>query len=141
LRNGTRNSKEISLAECVEREGLIYYREKLLVPDNEGLRFRIIDAAHSTPGGGHPGRFKTFDTIQRSYYWPGLRKSVERYCRNCHACTRAKPSHDAYHGLLKPLTPPSKPWQHISMDFIVELPESKGHTSVLVIVDRLTKMR
>jgi hypothetical protein len=38
-------------------------------------------------------------------------------------------------GLLKPLEVPDGPWQDISYDFIVELPESEGHDAILVVVD------
>ena len=43
------------------------------------------------------------------------------------------------YGLLKQLPIPDKPWNSISMDFIEKLPPSSGYTSILVIVDRLSK--
>ena len=46
-------------------------------------------------------------------------------------------------GLLQPLPVPERSWQHLSMDFIVDLPPStiRGRTycHILVMVDRLTK--
>jgi len=35
---------------------------------------------------------------------------------------------------------PKKPWMHISADFITKLPLAQGYNSILVVVDRLTKM-
>jgi len=35
---------------------------------------------------------------------------------------------------------PEKPWTHISADFITKLPLAQGYNSILVIVDRLTKI-
>jgi len=35
---------------------------------------------------------------------------------------------------------PDKPWVHITADFIVKLPLSRGYDSILVVCDRLTKM-
>jgi len=35
---------------------------------------------------------------------------------------------------------PEKPWMHISADFITKLPLAQGYNSILVVVDRLTKM-
>ena len=35
---------------------------------------------------------------------------------------------------------PEKPWTHISADFITKLPIVQGYDSILVVVDRLTKM-
>jgi len=35
---------------------------------------------------------------------------------------------------------PEKPWAHISADFITKLLLAQGYNSILVVVDRLTKM-
>ena len=35
---------------------------------------------------------------------------------------------------------PEKPWAYISADFITKLPLAQGYDSILVVVDRLTKM-
>jgi len=35
---------------------------------------------------------------------------------------------------------PEKPWSHISADFITKLPLVQGYDSILVLVNRLTKM-
>src|SRR5882724_6149363 len=43
------------------------------------------------------------------------------------------------YGLLKQLPIPDKPWNSISMDFIEKLPPSSSYTSILVIVDCLSK--
>ena len=53
-----------------------------------------------------------------------LRAKVENYVRNCVSCVRAKLSRKKTHGTLLPLPTPEGPWQDISMDFIVALPES-----------------
>jgi protoheme ferro-lyase len=43
-------------------------------------------------------------------------------------------------GELQPLPIPERPWSSISMEFIEKLPESDGYDSILVVVDRFTKM-
>jgi len=43
-------------------------------------------------------------------------------------------------GKLMPNLIPEKPWTHISADFITKLPIAQGYDSILVVVDRLTKM-
>jgi len=43
-------------------------------------------------------------------------------------------------GKLRPNEVPEKPWQHISVDFIMKLLVSKGHDSILVVCDRFSKM-
>src|SRR5258705_4237063 len=64
---------------------------------------------------------------------------VKDYMASCTTCTHAKsPRHKPY-GKLKQLLIPSRPWSSISMDFIEQLPNSKGFSAILVIIDCLTK--
>src|SRR5258708_25316004 len=69
----------------------------------------------------------------------GLRQMVKDYVASCATCTCAKsPRHKPY-GKLKQLPIPSRLWSSISMDFIEQLPDSEGFSTILVIVDHLTK--
>ena len=68
-------------------------------------------------------------------------ETVKRYVACCHTCRKAKSSRDKYHGLLKPLPIAERRWQHISVDFVIDLPESKGYTNIMVVVDWLSKYR
>jgi len=43
-------------------------------------------------------------------------------------------------GKLRPNKVPERPWQHISVDFIMKLPVSKGYNSILVVCNRVSKM-
>src|SRR6266481_984943 len=61
------------------------------------------------------------------------------YCKSCTTCSHAKPPWHKPYGLLKQLPVPEKPWNSISMDFIEQIPSSSGHTSILVIIDHLSK--
>jgi hypothetical protein len=131
----------LQLAQCVVREGLLYYRDKIYVPESEDLRIQILRQHHDNPSAGHPGRAKTFELLSRSYYWKGMNTDVRRYVKNCRMCGRTKPRHDRHQGLLQPLPIPDRPWRDISVDFITHLPLSNGFDAILVVVDRLTKMR
>ena len=115
------------------KDGLIY------VPDADDLRLRVLQFKHDHPVSGHFGMNKTESLIRREYTWPLLRKFVKDYCNSCTNCGRSKtPRHKPY-GTLKQLPIPERPWNSISMDFIDDLPPSSGFTSILVVVDRLTK--
>ena len=141
LRTGKPQSKLISLAECSELNGKLYYQEKRYVPDYEPLKIELLKRYHDSPLAGHPGSAKTLELISRDYYWPQLYLFVKRYVRNCRVCARIKPSNTASQGVLRPLPIPKRPWNDIAMDFIVGLPESQGYNAILNVNDRLTGMR
>jgi hypothetical protein len=141
LRNGTRRSKLITLSECEHRNDRLYYRGRLVIPDSDELKVKLLRIVHDSPAGGHPGRGKTLDILQREYYWPRMFDTVRRFVACCHICRKAKASREKYHGLLKPLPIPIRSWRDISVDFVTDLPESEGCTNIMVVVDRLTKYR
>ena len=122
-------------------EGFLCCRGRIFVP--AGLRNEILMLFHDDEVAGHQGGTKTCKRIQVQYYWPGLRRDVRRYVSTCGDCQLAKPRHHKPYGLLAPLPAPERPWQEISMDFITDLPtvrcEKKDYSSILVVVDRLTR--
>lgn len=116
-------------------------RHQLVVPRVASLRTECIESMHDHPFSGHFGQRKTLDLVQRVFYWPNMKEDVVQYCRSCPSCQLNKASSAKPAGLLQPLPIPGRRWESISMDFIVELPVSKsGNDTILVIVDRLTKM-
>ena len=69
-----------------------------------------------------------------------MAEEVHDYVRSCNTCKRDKASRYKKYGLLDTLEVPYRPWSSLSMDWIVELPESGGCMQSWVIMDRLTKM-
>jgi hypothetical protein len=114
---------------------------QLVVPDHDGLRLKFLHDAHDAPFSGHPGVDRTLNNLSRHYWWPGMRQDVRKYVAECDSCQRNKPTNQAKAGLLQPIPIPEAPWRTITMDLITDLPETeKGHDSVAVFVDKLTKM-
>ncbi len=58
----------------------------------------------------------------------------------CDVYACANNHHHHPHGLLQTLSVLSFPWSLISMDFILDLPQSNSFDSILVVVDHFTKM-
>ena len=54
-------------------------------------------------------------------------------------CLCTKASHQPPVRELDPLPIPDAPWDPISVDFIVKLPESEGKDAIMVVVDSITK--
>jgi hypothetical protein len=89
---------------------------------------------------GHFGAKKTEQVLADHFFWPKMRRDVERHVLRCKSCHKAK-SRLNPHGLYTPLPIPSVPWEDISMDFVHGLPRTKqGRDSIFVVVDRFSKM-
>ncbi|KAJ9550899.1 hypothetical protein OSB04_014944 [Centaurea solstitialis] len=89
---------------------------------------------------GHVGRDRTLHLISGSYYWPTMRKEVERFVDRCRVCQTAKGT-ATNAGLYLPLPIPTQPWSDVSMDFVLGLPRTqRGFDSIFVVVDRFSKM-
>ena len=102
---------------------------------NSFIRDLLIREAHSGGLIGHFGIVKTSTMFQEHFYWPHMRRDVERMVGRCATCHKAKSKTNPY-GLYTPLPIPKYPWVDLSMDFVLELPKSqKGNDSIYVVID------
>ena len=70
-----------------------------------------------------------------------MHRDIVDYMRKCDTCQQVKFEHRKLSGLLRHLKIPKWKWDHISMDFVEGLPNTKrNHNSIWVIVDRLRKL-
>ena len=106
-------------------------------------RRTIIRSLHDPPTYGHPGITRTIDFVERSYWWPGLRRDVAEYVRGCGECQRHKVNNRPTKAPLQPIYPRenTNPFEVVALDFITKLPLSNGYDSILTITDQgCTKM-
>jgi hypothetical protein len=104
------------------------------------VRLLLLQEAHGGGLMGHFGAKKTEAVLSTHFFWPRMRRDVERFVARCTMCQKAK-SRLNPHGLYMPLPIPSVLWADISMDFVLGLPRMKrGSDSVFVVVDRFSKM-
>ncbi|KAI2647001.1 Transposon Tf2-6 polyprotein [Labeo rohita] len=107
------------------------------VPPDE--RIPLIHSSHTSLGTGHPGTNRTLSLLQDRFWWPRMEQDVQRYVRGCRECAMSKSPRHLPSGKLVPLPVPNRPWSHLGVDFITDLPPSEGNTCILVIVDRFSK--
>ncbi len=123
---------------------LLRYEGKVWVPQCQPLRLELLRRNHDDPLAGHYGKDRTREILRRKYYWPKMAKEINAYIEQCDSCARHKTRRHKPYGILRPLEPPSAPWQDFAMDFITDLPTSKDrngveYDSVLVVIDRFSK--
>jgi len=123
----------------VVNDGFVFRANKLCIPASS-VRLLLLQEAHLGGLMGHFGAKKTEDILAGHFFWPKMRRDMDRFVARCTTCQKAK-SRLNPHGLYMPLPVPSVPWEDISMDFVLGLPRTRnGRDGIFVVVDRFFKM-
>ncbi|WVZ52210.1 hypothetical protein U9M48_003292 [Paspalum notatum var. saurae] len=108
----------------LDEEGVLWFKNRLVVPKDMELRKQILDEAHISMFTLHPGSNKMYQDLKQKFWWTRMKREIAKYVTECDVCQRVKADH------LKPTVPAGK-WEDIHMDFIVGLPRTqKGIVSL-----------
>jgi hypothetical protein len=123
-----------------DAEGVVWFKDRLCVPDIKSIWELILKEAHETVYSIHPGSEKMYQDLKKWFWWYGMKREIAEYVARCDSCQRIKAEHQRPAGLLQPLQIPQWKWDEIGMDFIVGLPRTRAvYDSIWVVVDRLPK--
>jgi hypothetical protein len=103
---------------------LVLRDTRIVVPID--LRERVLELAHE----GHPGIVLMKTRLRTKVWWPGIDKSIDRYCQSCYGCQLV--SQPSKPEPMKRTELPSAPWQHLATDLLGSLPSDHY---ILVLVD------
>lgn len=117
-------------------DGLLYLHDRLVIPRSSNLRETFYRLAHDSMG--HFGTDRTYAALRTAYYWPNMRRDLEKgYVPSCDDCQRFKSSTSKSAGPLHPLPVPDKRGDSVAIDFVGPLPEDQGFNSLVTFTDRL----
>jgi hypothetical protein len=110
------------------------YQPRLCVPLNQ--RRLILKEAHEQAfEGAHQGPEKLWQKLSMKFYWKRMKADLTKFVQTCNVCQKIKsPNFNKYRYLI-PNPIPSRPYQSVVMDFIVNLPWSDGFNMIHVTVD------
>ena len=127
------------LGSLTQRDGLLYDDSRVIVPNDVGLRTRLLVEAHDAGTAGHSGIASTKDRLSTRLHWAGIASDVHDYVASCDSCQRNKVEQRRTAGLLRPPPVPDEPGYAINMDFVFGLPlTARGHTGYLSMTCRLS---
>lgn len=119
-----------------EQNGFWFIGNRLVIPNVPHIREALFFLAHDALG--HFGAEKSYAALRHSYYWPNMRKQLERaYVPSCPECQRNKSRTNKPFGPLHPLPIPEQRGDSVAIDFIGPLPIDDGFDSIITITDRL----
>jgi hypothetical protein len=123
--------------------GLLFFRNadyhpRLCVP--KAKRNLTIAEAHEAPiESAHISPERLWSKLSGKFYWKRMKRDIEEFGDSCDVCQKIKNRNFTRFGYLTPNPIPSKPYESISLDLIVNLPWSGDYNAILVVVDRLSK--
>jgi len=102
------------------------------------LRQRILSLLHDTRMGGHQGVVRTTALVSARFWWPRMKRDVERWCKYCHKCQQRKTGPNWHAPLQQSI--PDRPMARIAMDILsFPVPTRRGNVCILVVSDYFTK--
>ncbi|WVZ81135.1 LOW QUALITY PROTEIN: hypothetical protein U9M48_028551 [Paspalum notatum var. saurae] len=109
----------------LDDQGVLWFKNRLVVPKDMELRKRILDEAHTSMFTMHPGSNKMYQDLKQKFWWTRMKREIATYVSECDVCQRIKADHLKPAGMLQPLEVPARKWENIHMDFIVGLPPTR----------------
>jgi len=89
----------------VDENGILWFKDRLVVPKDHELRNQILSKAHSSKLSIHPGSSKMYQDLKPLFWWTKMKKEIAAFVARCDNCCRVKAVHMKA-GLLQPLSIP-----------------------------------
>ena len=74
-------------------DGILWYQDRLCVPDVDDLRTRIVAEAHSSRCYIHPRSTKMYHEFKKIYWLDGIKKDIAQYVSKCRNCQQVMVEH------------------------------------------------
>ena len=98
-------------------------------------RREVLELAHDLPMSGHLGVRKTHNRVLQHFYWPGLKRDVAKWCKECHTCQLGgKPNQNIPQAPLHPIPAFDEPFSHIIIDCVGPMPKTKSQNEYLLTI-------
>jgi hypothetical protein len=89
-----------------DAEGVIWFKDRLCVPNVPSIRELILKEAHETSYSIHPGSEKMYQDLKKKFWWYIMKREIAEHVAMCDSCRRIKAEHQRPAGLLQPLQIP-----------------------------------
>src|SRR5437764_14847265 len=105
IRRRLKDEKDLCFKQ--DQDGVVWFKDRLVVPKNLKLRKQILDEAHLSRFSIHPGSSKMYQDLKQRFWWTRMKREIARYIAECDVCQRVKADHLKSAEQLQPLAIPS----------------------------------
>ncbi|WVZ70495.1 hypothetical protein U9M48_019157 [Paspalum notatum var. saurae] len=74
----------------LDEEGVLWFKNHLVVPKDMELRKKILDEAHTSMFTLHPGSNKMYQDLKQKFWWTRMKREIAKYVSECNVCQRVK---------------------------------------------------
>jgi hypothetical protein len=75
---------------CEDVEGILWFKDRLVVPKREALKKKILDEAHKLRYSIHPGSTKMYHDLRQQFWWTRIKHKTTRYVSECDTGRKVK---------------------------------------------------
>jgi hypothetical protein len=61
---------------CEDAEGVVWFKDRLCVPDIKSIRELILKESHETAYSIHPGSEKMYQYLKKRFWWYGMKREI-----------------------------------------------------------------
>jgi hypothetical protein len=87
-----------------DAEGTLWFMDRLVVPEKEALKKKILGEAHTFRYSIHPGSTKIYHDLRQQFWWTRMKHKTTHYVSECDTCQKVKIDYMKPGGLLQPLS-------------------------------------
>jgi hypothetical protein len=69
-----------------DAEGVVWFKDRLCVPDIKSIWELILKEAHETTYSIHPGSEKMYQDLKKRFWWYGMKREIAEYVAVCDSC-------------------------------------------------------
>ncbi|WVZ80839.1 hypothetical protein U9M48_028285 [Paspalum notatum var. saurae] len=91
----------------LDEEGVLWFKNRLVVPKDMELRKKILDEAHTSMFTMHPSSNKMYQDLKQKFWWTRMKWEIAKYVSECDVCQRVKADHLKPAVKLQPLAIPA----------------------------------
>ncbi|WVZ97356.1 hypothetical protein U9M48_042903, partial [Paspalum notatum var. saurae] len=98
IRDGINEKKKACFR--LNEEGVLWFKDRLVVPKDMELRKKILDEAHTSMFTMHPSSNKMYQDLKQKFWWTRMKWEIAKFVSECDMCQRVKADHlkpAAYH--------------------------------------------
>ncbi|XP_066322118.1 uncharacterized protein [Miscanthus floridulus] len=87
----------------IDDQGVVRFKNRLVVSSSDELRRKIVDEAHHSKLSIRPGSNKMYHGLHHLYWWSNMKQDITKYVAECDTYGRVKADHMRTSGFLQPL--------------------------------------